>query len=527
MTDGRLGLEALDLLRERGGTPSGPQVPAFDPRRLGIGIVHLGIGAFHRAHQAVYTEDACAATGDLRWGILGVTQRSRNVADQLGPQDGLYGVLEKGASRTELRIISAVRDVAFPAEETARVVAAIAAPTTHIVSLTVTEKGYRADADGRLVVDEDVKVDVRLLAEVARGDRTDRAARTPIGLLALGLLARSSAAPPAGGITVVCCDNMPDNGAVVAGLVGEMLDRAGLADDPARRWIEAHVAFPSTMVDRIAPAATDDDRAEAEGILGLRDEGLVVAEPFRQWVIEDRFAGPRPAWEQAGAILTDDVAPYERAKLRVLNGAHSLLAYLGSLADHELIADAVADPWVGGEARAFLADDVLPTLTAPDGVDLAAYAESVLERFANPHTRHTTIQVAMDGSHKMPIRVLGTIADRLGDGALPRHAARALAAWIVFVARGRSRAGRALVLDDPRADELAAATGRGGAEPLPPARIVSNVLAIDGIVPEHVAAHAGFVALLEREVEELTAWLDGGSVPAPDAGAPVPERSQR
>ncbi len=516
MTDGRLGLDALDRLRAEG-VGGGVRLPAFDPQELGIGIVHLGIGAFHRAHQAVFTEDACAATGDRRWGILGVTQRSRAVADRVGPQDGLYGVLEKGVARTGLRIAGAVRDVAHPAEETARIVATIAAPATHVVTMTVTEKGYRASASGALVPDDDVDADVAALAAARRGDGGDQAARTPIGLLALGLLERAGSDPPAGGITVVCCDNMPHNGDVVAGLVREMLDRAGVSG-AERRWIDAYVAFPSTMVDRIVPATTEHDRAEAEQILGLRDEGLVVAEPFRQWVIEDRFAGPRPAWERAGATLAHDVAPYERAKLRMLNGTHSLLAYVGSLADHELIADAMADPWLAGLARAFLAEDVLPTLQAPDGVDLGAYAESILERFANPHTRHTTIQVAMDGSHKVPIRLLGTIGDRLRVGALPRHAARALAAWIAFVARGRSRSGRPLALDDPRAAELTAATSRDGG-PLPARRLVESLLALDGVVPADIAGHAPFVGLLVREVDGLLAWLDGGAVPETSVAA--------
>lgn len=522
MTDDRLSLDALDRLRAEG-LSDDVRLPSFDPRELGIGIVHLGIGAFHRAHQAVFTEDACAVTGDRRWGILGVTQRSRAVADRIGPQDGLYGVLEKGTSGTGLRIVGAVRDVAFPGEETARVVAAIAAPTTHIVSLTVTEKGYRAGASARLVPDDDVDADVEALAAAFRGDGGDPAARTPIGLLALGILARATADPHVGGITVVCCDNMPHNGDVVAGLVREMLERAGVSG-PARGWIDAHVTFPSTMVDRIVPATTEHDRAEAERILGLRDEGLVVAEPFRQWVIEDRFAGPRPAWEQAGATLTDDVAPYERAKLRMLNGTHSLLAYLGSLADHGLLADAVADPWLAGLAHAFLAEDVRPTLDPPDGVDLEEYAESILDRFANPHTRHTTIQIAMDGSHKVPIRLLGTIGDRRRAGALPRHATRALAAWIAFVARGRSRSGRPLALEDPRAAELAEATGRGGA-PLAPEQLVENVLGLDGIVPDELADDASFVTLLVQEVHGLLSWLDGGPVPALSDAAT--ERSTR
>lgn len=509
MTDQRLGAASLPAARARDGV-RGPEV---DPAALKTGIVHIGIGAFHRAHQAVFTELAAAATGDDRWGILGVTQRSRAVVDQLEPQDGLYGVLQKGADATELRLIGSVRGVAFPGEDTQRVIAAIAAEATHIVSLTVTEKGYRARADGALDrEDSDLRADVAALSAALAGEEGAPPARSPIGLLVRGLAARARAA--SGPVTVVCCDNMVDNGRVVERLVGEVLDLVEGAAD-VRAWVASHAAFPNTMVDRIVPATTEGNREEGERITGLRDEGLVVAEPFRQWVIEDRFAGPRPAWERAGALLTRDVAPFERAKLRMLNGTHSLLAYLGSLADLPLISDAVADPGIGAIARGFLAEDAIPTLEAPEGLDLEEYAASLIDRFSNPNTRHTTIQVAMDGSKKLPIRWFGTIADRLDAGEEPRFAARAVAAWAVFVARGRSRAGAPLVLDDPRAAELAAVTGRGGAD-LGAEEIVAGLFGLDDLVPPAVARHPGFVRRTTREAEALAAWLDGGALAAGD-----------
>jgi len=505
MTDTRLTPETLPTALAR----EGVRGPAVDPDSLSIGIVHIGIGAFHRAHQAVFTELAAAASGDTRWGILGVTQRSRGVVDQLEPQGGLYGVLQKGADETELRVVGSVRGVAFPGEDTPRVIDAIAAETTHIVSLTVTEKGYRARADGSLDrADADLLADAGALAAVLGGADDVPPARSPIGLLVRGIAARAAAS--SGPLTVVCCDNMVDNGRVVERLVAEVLDLAGAPDD-VRRWVEENVAFPNTMVDRIVPATTEENRVEAEGLTGLRDEGLVVAEPFRQWVIEDRFAGPRPPWELAGATLTSDVTPFERAKLRMLNGTHSLLAYLGSLADLPLISDAVADPRIGAIARGFLAEDAVPTLEAPDGLELSAYSDSLIERFSNPNTRHTTIQVAMDGSKKLPIRLLGTIADRLAAGARPRYAARALAAWAVFVARGRSRAGRELVLDDPRAVELAEAAGRG-AEPLGAERLVANLFALEDLVPAAVSGHPEFAERVAREADALLTWLDGGDL---------------
>lgn len=508
-------LERLSLATLAGAVDGGPRSstvagPAVDPQATGIGIVHLGVGAFHRAHQAVLTEDAAAAAGETCWGILGVTQRSASVVEQLAPQDGLYGVLTKGRDTTSLRIIGSMRGVAFPGADTARILATIAAPTTHVVTLTVTEKGYRAGADGTLdLADADVVADLETLRDEIGGasgaavhDEDGHPVevspgRSPIGLLVRGLAQRyaETGAP----VTVLTCDNMVDNGHVVERLVRQFIDAAARDDDATglRTWLDASVTFPCTMVDRIVPKTTEADRAEAQELTGVRDEGLVVGEPFLQWVIEDRFAGPRPAWERVGATLTDDVAPFEQAKLRMLNGTHSLLAYLGALKGHRLIADAMVDPELDAAARELLWDDVIPTLVAPSGVNLTEYAESILERFANPATGHTTIQVAMDGSKKLPFRVLGTVADRLAAGVVPEGAARAVAAWIVFVARGTTFAGDPLVLDDPLADvlqETAAGTEDG---------LVARVFALDQVFPAGVAQHDGFRAAVERHVTEL------------------------
>lgn len=502
MTD-RLSLHTLDRV------PVGSDVrgPAVDPRTTDVGIVHLGVGAFHRAHQAVFTEDAAAAGSDARWGILGVTQRSARVVDQLRPQDGLYSVLTTGRDATSLRVIGSLRDVAFVQEESERVLDALAAPTTHVVSSTVSEKGYRLARDGGPdLTDPGLAEDVRTLArELVEGRPSDDAARTPIGTLARGLARRwlRDGTP----VTVVCCDNMVDNGRVVAGLVDGVLAAAGRAGDGAgsgpgrgadglRAWVAEAVRFPVTMVDRITPATTDAHRAEAQALLGLRDEGLVVAEPFSQWVVEDDFAGPRPAWELAGVTLTDDVAPWERAKLRMLNGAHSTVAYLGALRGHRMIDEAMADEQVVSVARRLMDEDVAPTLTPPPGLDLARYREDILERFANPATGYTTWQVAGDGSQKLPIRILGTVADRLAAGVVPQAATRAMAGWVVFVARGRDVTGTELPLDDPWADRLRAAAAGDDAG------LVDRMLDLD-VFPADVAGHDGFRTALRGEVADL------------------------
>jgi fructuronate reductase len=279
----------------------------------------------------------------------------------------------------------------------------------------------------------------------------------------------------AGPLTVVSCDNLPGNGHVLSGLVTEFAELLPAAErNDLLGWIAASVRFPATMVDRIVPATTAEDRAEAARLLGLTDEGVVVAEPFRQWVVEDSFAAPRPAWELAGATLTDDVAPYEAMKLRLLNGTHSALAYLGALAGVDSIADVVADDAFAGYARALMDIDATPTLAVPAGFDLNSYKDDLLDRFANPALRHRTVQIAMDGSQKLPQRLLGTIRDRRAAGAEPLHAVLAVAAWMRFVWAGADETGRPLPLDDPMADRLRAAVAGAG----DPVAVVDALLSV-------------------------------------------------
>ncbi len=312
----------------------------------------------------------------------------------------------------------------------------------------------------------------------------------------MALRARHDAGP----LTVVCCDNLADNGAVLERLVAATLD-AVPGGDRLREWVDASVRFPGTMVDRIVPATSDAHRDEAAALLGLRDAGLVVGEPFTQWVVQDTFAGPRPAWELAGATLTADVAPYERAKLRVLNASHSTLAYLGALRGHATIADAVADPDLAGAVRALVDEDVLPTLAAPDGMDLEEYRDDVLARFANPNTGHTTVQVAMDGSQKLPQRLLGTVRDRLAAGATPSAAAVAVAAWMTYVRAATQDAlevgGRRIALDDPMASTLAdAAAG-------PVDTLADRLLGVRAVFGQDLADSTAFRAAVRSAVADL------------------------
>jgi len=486
-------------------TRSGVTGPLVDPEQLTIGIVHFGIGAFHRAHQAVFTEEAAAATGDTRWGIMGVTGRRDAVVRQLRPQDCLYGVLERGVDSTSLMLVGSVRDVAWPGTDSARVAEMIARPSTHIATLTITEKGYLRAADGGVDLSLDVvRHDVAIIRAELAGESGLAPSKTPLGLLVRGLARRfGRGAEP---FTVIPCDNLTDNGPTTQRLVASLVVAAGLDGEGSGAdqaepsaviasfvdWLATSVTFPSTVVDRITPPTTEPDRLLGLEMLGLKDDALVVAEPFRQWVIEDRFVGPRPAWERAGAILTADVAPYERVKLRVLNGAHSMLAYLGALTGHKTIAQAVADVRLRDEVLRALDDDVLPTLDAPVGLDLEEYRDSVLRRFANPNLEHTTLQVGMDGSQKIPFRFLSAAADRLAAGHLPHGLALALAAWITFIAWTSDDGGPAL--DDPLAATLKAAVGSSTTLRADPASAVDRVFAIEEIFPATVSDSEAFRA---------------------------------
>ncbi|MBT8226223.1 MAG: mannitol dehydrogenase family protein [Dactylosporangium sp.] len=414
--------------------------PAVRPDAVAPGIVHLGLGAFHRAHQALYTEEAIAAAGG-DWGIIGVAPRSREILQQLVAQDRLYSIVTISAEGAFPRVVGSLRELRHAASDPLGVIAQIANPAVRIVTLTVTEKAYRLDPGGRLQVDD------ALLAELAG---TVQPASIP-GLLARGLIARQRA--EAGPIAVVSCDNLQANGERLRGVMEQAMAIAG-------GTLGTDVTFPSTMVDRIVPATTDQTRRLARDGLGVADLVPVAGEPFRQWVIEDRFPGGRPAWDQVGAVLTDDVAPWEALKLRILNAVHSAIAYLGALAGQRTVAEALMLPGMRAVLARFIAQDVTATLAPPEGQCPIAYGEAALDRFTNPTIGHTTIQIAMDGSQKLPYRLLGTIADQRRAGRSPRLAALVLAAWMRFV-RGIADDGTPLPLNDPLAERIRQAVASG------------------------------------------------------------------
>jgi fructuronate reductase len=414
-------------------------LPAYDRSRLATGIVHLGLGAFHRAHQAVYTESV-VAQGDRRWGIVGVSLRDPGVADTLAAQDHLYSVTERHGDEARSRVVGVVRAALFAPRQLDQVIAAIADPATSIVSTTVTEKGY-SQHPGSADLDLD---DPAVRHDIAHPDRPG----TTLGVLAAGIRRRPADAP----LTLVCCDNMAGNGDTLRKLLVQYAEQF---DAPLARRIQTELGCPNSMVDRIVPAATPDSLAWASARLGLRDEAAIVCEPFTQWVIEDRFAGVRPAWEDAGALLTEDVRPYQAMKLRLLNGTHSAIAYAGQLRGLESVSDAMADPGVGGFAQRLMLEDLRATVVAPAGYDVLAYCHELLRRFANPSLAHRTQQIAMDGTQKVPVRWLPALRESGATGVERPMLERALAAWLHYLAGGRSDNGALLSISDPGAEALA------------------------------------------------------------------------
>jgi fructuronate reductase len=404
-----------------------------------VRLVHLGLGNFFRAHQAWYTDRAPDA-GD--WGIAAFTGRSAAVAQSLTGQDGLYTLITREPSGDRFAVVSSISR-AHAAAEYGSWLGYLAAPDICAVTVTVTEAGYLRGPDGGLDRDhDDVRADVAALRENPAAP-----VRTTPARLAAGCAARRRA--DAGPLTLVPCDNLPNNGAVVARVVRDL---AELVDPGLATWIDGSVSCVTTVVDRITPRTTPDDRSAVREATGADDCCPVGTEPFAEWVLSGAFPGGRPRWEEAGATLADDIEPYEERKLWLLNGAHSLLAYAGSARGHETVAQAVADD----TCRAWMQqwwDEASRHLDLPAD-SIRAYRDALLDRFSNPRIHHRLAQIAADGSQKLPVRVLPVLRGERAAGRLPEGAARVLAAWICHLR------GVGAPVDDVRADQLVAlATG--------------------------------------------------------------------
>ena len=402
----------------------GAAVPAYDITGVRPSVVHIGPGVFHRAHQAVYCDDVLA-TGSLSGGVCAVSLRSADLHRALARQGHLYTLLERGDGGDRARLIGAIRETVVAAGDPEAALRRLTDPAVQVVTITVTEAGYcSAGPSGPLDTSR---------PEIAHDLAHPAAPRSLPGLLVEALVRRRAAGTDP--LTVVSCDNLRANGPATRRVVSEFAEHRG---GDLAGWIHGTVAFPSSMVDRMVPATTEDVRVLAARRTGRADAWPVVTEPFSQWVLEDRFPCGRPPWERAGVELVGDVAPFEQVKLRILNGAHSALAYLGLLAGHATIADAVEDEVLRSAVEAMLRHEVVPTLAPPPGLDLPAYAARVLRRFANRPLVYATAKVAGDGSQKLPVRILGTVADRLAAGAGVERLALVVAAWAACVLGPRS-----------------------------------------------------------------------------------------
>ncbi|MEW7009648.1 mannitol dehydrogenase family protein [Lentilitoribacter sp. EG35] len=460
----------------------------YVPDRHGVSIVHIGIGAFHRAHQAVYTDDVLSKTGG-DWRILGVSLQSRHIADALNAQDGVYSlVLRDQDGQPNIRKIGSISGVVAASRDTAPIIEAFSSPCTHIVSITVTEKAYGILRDKSGIDPQHPSI----ANDLANPEQPVGV----IGMLAKGLKLRRDLGLRS--FTVLCCDNLPDNGDMVR--VG-VLDFARRVDPMLGVWIAENTCFPNTMVDRITPATTPELIAEVSGILGQEDKTPVETEAFTQWVIEDNFCGPRPPWEDAGALLVDDVAPYENMKLRMLNGAHSMLAYLGYVQGCIYVRDVMrrkqlatlVDMHMQAAAR---------TLDPLEEINFDDYRSQLIERFENPNIAHQTYQIAMDGTQKLPQRIFAPAVSCLDKGLSVDCFALATAAWMRYCL-GQMPDGSKYELQDPKVTEIAEAVSSAGSSA---SKIYQNLSELSDFMPTKLADSNQFS---ERTIKFLNLLIVG------------------
>ena len=451
------------------------EVPIYDRAALQPAIVHFGVGGFHRAHQAVYL-DELAQLGYTDCGVIGVCMRHRTMRDALRPQDWLYTVAERGDGEERARVVGVLRDVLYAFDDFSAVIDALTAPATSIVSLTITGGAYDSDPSG------DIDVFAFIVEALAR--------RRKAGL-----------AP----FTVLSCDNVPMNGAMAREAT---LRWAAARDHGLAAWIESEVAFPSSVVDRITPKTTPEARRFVEERFGIADGWPLIAEPYSQWILEDDFSNGRPALEEVGVQLVDDVAAYQRMKKRLLNGGHCALGYIGLLAGYERTDEAMNDPAIRGYLQDLLCDEISPLLGEVPGIDLGDYIDTLLDRFANPGVGDQLSRLAERGSVKMPSYLLPSAEDALRRGAPAGLLPAAVAAWIRCL-RGTDLNGDRLEIADPMADRLGRLARAGGTDPRP----VLNERSVFG----DLGRSRAFATAVERSLRALErSGLDGmlgGAVP--------------
>jgi fructuronate reductase len=455
--------------------------PSYDSAALNIGVVHFGPGAFHRAHQAAYFD--ALAVNDTRWGICGVSLHSTGVRDALEPQDGLYAlaILDETIS---YRIIGAMREVLVGPEDIEAVFERLTRPSVALVTSTVTEKGYCLAPDFSLDLQH---------PDIIHDLANPQTPKSFIGYVAEGL--RRRRAKGAKPFVLIPCDNLPKNGERLKAAVTVF---AGQSDNDLARWIWDELQCPCTMVDSITPATDDDLRQRVSEATSLEDAWPIQREAFTQWVIEKHAHDGGPDWQSVGVTLTDNVPAYERAKLRLLNGPHSTLAYMGLHRGYESVSEAMQDAELADIVRKLMIEDVVPLLEAPEGLDLIAYSEDILNRFRNPAIVHKLSQIAWDGSQKLPIRILSSLTEALDRGQDIRRLCLPLAAWMRFV---RAKAIKGEAITDPLAAELIA-VGQACHDDLSD---VGGFLALRSVFPQDLATDATFITAIEAAYTQLLA----------------------
>ncbi len=427
-------------------------VPTYDRRQLKPGVVHLSVGSFHRAHQAVYFDEIAEQRLSHDWGVTGVGLRRREMKEALHVQDGLYTVVTRAPGCDEARVVGVITSYLFAPEERAAVLGALVGERTQLVTLTITAAGYKVNPDSGAFLGDDVAVIGDLASASDPG--------TALGLLVEALDRRRRAGRPP--FTVMSCDNMPNNGAIVRSSV---IAFASLRDERLASWISENVAFPGTMVDRITPVTTDADREMVRREFGVEDRWPVITEPFSQWIVEDRFCQGRPPLHEVGVQFVDDVRPYALAKTRLLNASHSALGYLGSLAGYDRIDAAMADPVFNGYIEEMMTEEVTPLLP-PVGIDLAAYGATLRARFANRAVADRLSRLCRNGSAKVPAHLLSSIREAREANRPHDLLTLAVSGWCRYL-RGVDREGRRIQLDDGQAHRLQALAVAGGDDPRP------------------------------------------------------------
>jgi mannitol-1-phosphate/altronate dehydrogenase len=458
------------------------EVPGYERAALAPGVVHMSVGSFHRSHQAVYFDDL-ARRGHRGWGVVGVGLQRPEMREVLTAQNGLYTVVSRGRDGDRARVVGVMTRYLFAPEQAEDVLDALADPRIRLVTLTVTAGGYKIDpGTGEFAAD-----DPAVVADLADPAHPCSA----LGYLVESLDRRRRAGLPP--YTVLSCDNMPGNGAVTRAAV---MAFAALRDPALARWIDDRVAFPSSMVDRITPMTSPEDRDDVERAFGVQDRWPVLTEPFSQWIVEDAFCNGRPPLDEVGAQLVDDVRPYALMKTRLLNASHSAIGYLGSLAGHERVDEAVADPVFAAYLERLMGEEIAPLLPPVPGIDLPDYQATLGERFANPAIGDRLSRLCRNGSAKVPGHLLASIREARAVGRPHALLTLAVAGWLRYL-QGFDDDGRRLTLDDPLAARLQGLARAGGTDPRP--------LLAEGATFGSLGADPGFAAAVERDLRDLDA----------------------